>query len=135
MSADLSNSLESSSVREKSSRFNRHGNYTAATSLFLNWRCVRELFAGQVLDENYVMINEENKGLLRIYGEGQGRDDGTLSGTSSCSAILVGSEDPGGDLNDASSDLPWGDYDLGYSNIVDGKFFYNEEDHLGGLTA
>ena len=137
MNANLFDSLEPSPVRETSSGFGRYVNHAAATHKLLNWRCVRELFAGQALDENYVMINEENKGLLRIYGEGQGRDnyDGTLSGTSSCLAILTSSGDPGGNPSDASSDVLWGDCDLGYPNIVDGRFFNNEEDHLGGLTA
>lgn len=49
--------------------------YTAAQNL-LEWDSIRALFPpGKVLTKSYVMDRESNRGLLRLYGCGEGRDD------------------------------------------------------------
>ena len=115
-----------------------HVGHIAATHYLLQWPLVQELLAGKGLDENYVMKIEEAKGLLRIYGRGQGKDtyDGAQSGTPSSPMNLESGEDMDKRSSNASADDEnWGNYDLGRPNIVDGKFFFNDKEHLGGLTA
>jgi hypothetical protein len=133
------NSVDTSTIEETPSGISIHVDHTVAAHRLLNWRVVRELLAGKAPNENYVMEHEERKGLLRIYGKGQGRDtyDGAQSGTPSSPASSASGEDAGRSPNNNPSidDAYWGDHDLGLPNMVDGKFFYNDHVHLGGLTA
>ena len=131
------NILDPNSIEETPYGVSIHVDHTVAVHRLLNWRSVRELLEGKAPNENYVMDNEEKKGLLRVYGKGQGMDtyDGAQSGSPSSPASTVSGEDSSRSPSNASADdATWGD-DLGYPNIVDGKFFYHEKDHLGGLTT
>ena len=112
--------------------------HTVMAQRLLQWRSIKELLANKAPEEDYCMAYEERKGLLRLYGKGQGQDlyDGALSGTPSS---------PGSSASDEanmrsphypmSEDFSWGGRSLGVPNIVDGKYFGNEKFHLGGLTA
>ena len=48
---------------------------TAAQKL-LRWPSIKKLVGSLTNDENYVMREEENRGILRLYGRGEGRDTG-----------------------------------------------------------
>ena len=137
-SPNLLDFQKSDTVIETLSKVGVHVNHTAATHRILGWRCVRDLFADKAPETNYIMDNEKRKGLLRSYGKGLGREiyDELPKKISSGSASSPCSGDPDQYASSASSDDPtWRGYDLGFPNIVDGKFFYDEKDHLGGLTA
>lgn len=112
--------------------------HTVMAQRLLQWRSIKDLLANKAPEEDYAMAYEERKGLLRLYGRGQGQDlyDGAISGTPSS---------PGSSTSDdtnmrspyypLSEDFSWGGRQLGVPNIVDGKFFGNEKVHLGGLTS
>ena len=111
--------------------------HTVMAHRLLHWRSIKELLAGKSLEDDYVMAFEERKGILRLYGKGQGKDsyDGAVSGTASSPASSASDEmGPRSPHDLASQDSCWGDLSLGLPNIVDGKFFQNEKHHLGGLT-
>ena len=110
-----------------------HIDHTTGAHRLLKWRAIAELLAGLRINENYVMEEEEKKGLLRVYGKSQGRDD--YDGARSNNPSSPASTASGEELNRSfgySSEEDWG-FDLGPPNIVDGKYFNNEKDHPGGL--
>ena len=55
-----------------------HTHHTTAAHRLLRWPSIKALLKGRPMSEDYVMEMEERKGLLRVYGRGQGRD--TLDG-------------------------------------------------------
>ena len=102
----------------------------------LNWPTVRRLLEGHpmVLDQDYVIKHEEKKGLLRLYGRGQGIDkwDGAGSGGSGSPASSTSSDDQKGNSSNSLPSL-WG-VDLGLPNMPDGKFSTGQNEHPGGLN-
>jgi hypothetical protein len=50
--------------------------HTTAAHKLLRWPSIKKLVASLTNDENYVMREEENRGILRLYGRGEGRDLG-----------------------------------------------------------
>ena len=123
-------------VEETSAGVSVHIDHTTAVHRLFRWPLIAALFADRrVPKENYVMDNEQRKGLLRIYGKGQGVDryDGALSGAASSPISSISGEDPSQSPSTSSEDDLWG-YELGYPHTIDGRFFNNEKDHPGGLT-
>ncbi|KAI9891276.1 MAG: hypothetical protein M1814_002966 [Vezdaea aestivalis] len=59
--------------------------HTTAAHKLMRWPSIRDLVSAVIDDEDYVIKEEENRGILRLYGRGEGRDTGefTLSGSES----------------------------------------------------
>ncbi|KAI9812570.1 MAG: hypothetical protein M1827_004559 [Pycnora praestabilis] len=53
--------------------------HTTAAQKLLRWPSIQELTQGANQNENYVMQGEEERGLLRVYGRGEGRDPADAS--------------------------------------------------------
>ena len=123
-------------VEETSAGVSVHIDHTTAVHRLFRWPLIAALFEDRrIPKENYVMEHEQRKGLLRIYGKGQGIDryDGAQSGVASSPMSTNSSEDASQSPSTSSDDDLWG-YELGLPHTVDGKFFNNEKDHPGGLT-
>ena len=62
--------------------------HTTGAHRLLRWPTIQALLRRRTLNEDYVMETEERKGLLRLYGRGQGRDmyDGGPGGPASPAA-------------------------------------------------
>ena len=134
MEIDMNSATENGTTEVTSGSI--HVVHATAAHRLLNWPIVQRMLGGYpgALNEDYVMQLEERKGLLRLFGSGQGIDrwDG------------VGSGDPGSPASSTSSDgLKGGSsisfpnsygIDLGFPNMPDGKFFNNQADHPGGLN-
>ena len=112
-----------------------HIDHATGVHRLFKWPLIANLFGRHIPRENYVMENEEKKGLLRIFGKGQGIDryDGSHGGAASSPASSSGGDDPSRSPGNSSEDDLWG-HELGYPLTIDGKFFNNERDHSGGLT-
>ncbi len=115
--------------------------HTTAAQKLLRWPSIQELFSrnGASYDENYVMELEETRGLLRVYGRGEGVDlkDGGQPGPSSPapSTGSVKSEDQAFDPSTPPEGLwgtpPWGT-GFGSPGSGDGRRTYHED--VGGLN-
>ena len=111
---------------------------TGAHNLF-RWKSVQKLMEGRKpLGENFVLEHEERKGLLHLYGRGQGIDtwDGGSS-TGSDSPASNYSEESGSHGQTPPGSVPpetWG-ISMGRPNMPDGKFYGGQAEHPGGLNA
>ena len=112
---------------------------TGAHNLF-RWSAIRTLLEGRLLNENFVMQHETSKGLLRLYGRGQGID--TWDGASSAGpgspasnhsedSTTAGRTPPGSTPPDT-----WGT-SIGRPNHLPdgGKFVAEKVEHPGGLNS
>lgn len=104
--------------------------HTTAAHRLLRWPSVKALVSKSksVLSEDYVMALEEKKGVLRVYGRGEGQDSGDGGHPSSPSASSTSGRSD--ELHEArspapSSDAPWGS---GLSDI-------KAKNEIGGLRA
>jgi hypothetical protein len=116
--------------------------HTTAAHKLLGWDAIKALLPTK-LDPNYVMKGEEDRGLIRIYGRGEGfdKDDGGSGHTDSShssegsrSEEQVGS--PPAALSPTPSEGPWG---TGYSRATsfDIKQTFSSEpnSNWGGLNS
>ncbi|KAI9794155.1 MAG: hypothetical protein M1835_006745 [Candelina submexicana] len=108
--------------------------HTTAAQKLLRWPSIQGLIKGIKVNENYVMDCEENRGLLRLYGKGEGHDvdDGGQPGSSnSPSNSSEGGDTPGSQASSPSESL-WGT-GFGTPNSADFKRAGN--DNVGGLNS
>jgi hypothetical protein len=88
------------------------------------------------LNEDFVMQTEQQKGILRVYGRGQGPDryEGTSSNLSNPSTPTAMEDLTCGGSPGASPPEVWG-RGLGLPNVVNGRYSNNtSDDHPGGLN-
>lgn len=80
--------------------------HTTAAHKLLLWPSIQRLLGPQTFDEDYVMQLEEERGLIRVYGRGEGDDRSDYPGSSSASSASPAREEdyPQG----ASPNVPWG---------------------------
>ena len=111
-----------------------HVDHSTGAHNLLRWPSIRRLLDGRHIPDHYVMQQEERKGLLRIYGKGQGIDtwDGSLTGGPGSPASSTSGEDVTRSPGSSPPDL-WGTT-LGPPNMPDGRFVNNKKDHPGGLN-
>ena len=101
----------------------------------LTWESIKPFVPAQY-SENYVMQHEIKKGLLRIYGKGQGPDNGDMIITGPGSPASHSSSSKSDDYTRSPAPSPpdlWGS-NLGTPNIVNGKYYNDSPDHPGGLN-
>lgn len=107
---------------------------TVGAHRLLRWPTIKALFAHRPLSEDYVMENEMRKGLLRLYGRGQGRDTFDGGQTGPASPSTNSSSGRSDDLSRSPAASPpdlWGT-SLGTPGGLDGR--YAVSDHPGGLN-
>ena len=110
--------------------------HTTAAQKLLRWPSIQELFSRNQTsyNENYVMVLEETRGLLRVYGRGEGGDlgDGGQPGPSSPapSATSVRSEDQAFSPTTPPEGL-WG---TGFGSPISGDPKRTLHEGIGGLT-
>ncbi|MCJ1383288.1 hypothetical protein MMC17_006401 [Xylographa soralifera] len=108
--------------------------HTTGAHRLLRWPTIKSLLKRRPLSEDYVMEMEERKGLIRLYGRGQGRDtyDGAAAGPASpvTSTPSMRSEDVSRSPGSSPPDI-WGTA-LGPPIIQDPRT--PTQDHPGGLN-
>jgi len=108
--------------------------HTTGAHRLLRWPTIKALLKHRMISEDYVMETEERKGLLRLYGRGQGRDtyDGGPGGPASPAASTSSGRSDETARSPASSppDI-WGTA-LYPSTVPD---ITRNQDHPGGLNA
>ncbi len=107
--------------------------HTTAAQKLLRWPSIKSLIRGIKVNENYVMDSEENRGLLRLYGKGEGHDvdDGGQPGsTNSPSNSSEGSETPGSQGSSLPESL-WGN---GFGTPNSADFKRPGQENIGGLN-
>ena len=133
----MANSLDNDTIEETSAGVSIHIDHTTGAHRLFKWKLIADLLSGthRPINENYVMEYEERKGLLRIYGKGQGVDryDGAQNANPSSPISSTSSEDPSRSPPSSDDDL-WG-FELGYPNPFEGAIHNNEVNHPGGLTS
>ncbi|KAL2005985.1 hypothetical protein VTN00DRAFT_9639 [Thermoascus crustaceus] len=60
--------------------------HTTAAHKLLLWPSVQRLLGPQTFDEDYMMQLEEERGLIRVYGRGEGDDQSDYPGSASASS-------------------------------------------------
>lgn len=107
--------------------------HTTGAHRLLRWPTIKYLLKHRTISEDYVMETEEKKGLLRLYGRGQGRDmyDGGPGGPASPAASTSSGRSDDAARSPASSppDI-WGTA-LYPSTVPDPM---RNQDHPGGLN-
>ena len=111
---------------------------TGAHNLF-RWSAIRNLLEGRLLNENFVMQHEMSKGLLRLYGRGQGIDtwDGASSAGPGSPASTHSEESTTAGRTARGSTPPdaWGTSIGRPNHLLEGtKFVADKVDHPGGLN-
>ncbi|MCJ1281742.1 hypothetical protein MMC26_001065 [Xylographa opegraphella] len=108
--------------------------HTTGAHRLLRWPTIKSLLKKRPLSEDYVMEMEERKGLIRLYGRGQGRDiyDGAAPGPASpvTSTPSIRSEDISRSPGSSPPDV-WGTA-LGPPTVQDPRT--STQDHPGGLN-
>ncbi|MCJ1413767.1 hypothetical protein MMC32_000091 [Xylographa parallela] len=108
--------------------------HTTGAHRLLRWPTIKSLLKRRPLSEDYVMEMEERKGLIRLYGRGQGRDtyDGAAAGPASpvTSTPSMRSDDVSRSPGSSPPDI-WGTA-LGPPIIQDPRT--STQDHPGGLN-
>lgn len=110
--------------------------HTTAAQKLLRWPSIQELFSRNQTsyDENYVMELEETRGLLRVYGRGEGADlgDGGQPGPSSPAPSVnsVKSEDQAF----SPSTPPEGLWGTGFASPTSADTKRAVHEGIGGLT-
>ena len=110
--------------------------HTTAAQKLLRWNSIQELFARNQTsyNENYVMQLEETRGLLRVYGRGEGADlgDGGQPGPASpaTSAASVKSDDQAF----SPSTPPEGLWGTGFGSPSSGDTKRTLHEGIGGLN-
>lgn len=110
--------------------------HTTAAQKLLRWPSIQELFSRNQTsyNENYVMELEETRGLLRVYGRGEGADlgDGGQPGPASPapSATSVKSEDQAF----SPSTPPEGLWGTGFGSPISGDTKRAVHEGIGGLN-
>ena len=102
--------------------------HTTAAHELLSWPSIKLLLKDRMPEKDYVQQGEWVRGLLRLYGHGEGanKDDTARAPASpAASAISSNSDEQVG----GSPDFAWG---FDFENPGDGPI---PEDHPGGLTA
>ena len=131
------NALDTDTIEETSAGVSIHIDHTTGAHRLFKWSLIAKLLEGprKKINENYVMENEERKGLLRVYGKGQGVDryDGAQNANASSPSSSASSEDLSRSPSHSSDDDLWG-FELGVPSYVEGKFPI-DSDHPGGLTV
>ena len=108
--------------------------HTTGAHRLLSWPMIKILLKSRMFSEDYVMDTEEKKGLLRLYGRGQGRDtyDGGPGGPASPAASTSSGRSDDTARSPASSPPDvWGSA-LYPSTVQDPM---RAQDHPGGLNA
>ena len=107
--------------------------HTTGAHRLLRWPTIKALLKHRPVSEDYVLETEEKKGLLRLYGRGQGRDlfDGGMGGpTSPATSASSGRSDDTSRSPAASPPDVWGTV-LYPAPVPDAKL---NQDHPGGLN-
>ncbi|KAI9724738.1 MAG: hypothetical protein M1812_000013 [Candelaria pacifica] len=107
--------------------------HTTAAQKLLRWPSIQSLIRGIKVNENYVMDCEESRGLLRLYGKGEGHDvdDGGQPGSiNSPSNSSVGGDTPGSQASSPPESL-WG---AGFGTPNSAGFKMPTHDNVGGLN-
>ena len=122
--------------------------HTTAAHRLLRWPSIKALLKRRPVNEDYVMQFEERKGLLRIYGKGQGRDplddnivgpmrypgaSSQIASSSPATSSPSGKSDDTGRSQTQLSPSLWGTGGFAPPNPPDGKS-PSEWDHPGGLN-
>ena len=71
--------------------------HTTAAHKLLRWPLIRNLLSGSAWDEDYVMRMERNRGVIRVYGSGEGDDEidhDSLSDDSPSAQLPLAQQDP-----------------------------------------
>ena len=109
--------------------------HTTGVHRLLQWATIKEMVVPRFAREDYVMETEERKGLLRVYGRGQGRDlyDGGHVGPASpaTSSASGRSDEAARSPASSSSDLH-GSLGLPSPPAMDARDY--PHDHPGGLN-
>ena len=108
--------------------------HTTGAHRLLRWPRIKSLLRRRPLSEDYVMEMEERKGLIRLYGRGQGRDtyDGAAAGPASpvTSTPSMRSDDVSRSPGSSPPDV-WGTA-LGPPSCQGPRM--SNQDHPGGLN-
>lgn len=86
--------------------------HTTAAHKLLLWPSIRRLLAPKEIDEDYVMRLEEERGLIRVYGRGEGDDRSDYERAAASSPSTTNSSSPNWEddyhTQGASPNGPWG---------------------------
>ncbi|KAL1967833.1 hypothetical protein VTN77DRAFT_2522 [Rasamsonia byssochlamydoides] len=104
--------------------------HTTAAHKLLLWPSIRRLLAPKEIDEDYVMKLEEERGLIRVYGRGEGDDRSDYEQGTASSPSTTNSSSPNWEedyhTQGASPNGPWG---TGLPTTTS----HRPRDHVGGL--
>jgi hypothetical protein len=86
--------------------------HTTAAHKLLLWPSIRRLLAPKEVDGDYVMKMEEERGLIRVYGRGEGDDRSDYERGTTSSPSTTNSSSPNWEedyhVQGASPNVPWG---------------------------
>ncbi|THC89533.1 hypothetical protein EYZ11_011022 [Aspergillus tanneri] len=104
--------------------------HTTAAHKLLMWPSIRRLLLPKEYDEDYVMKLEEKRGLIRVYGRGEGDDTSDDVGMPTASVT----PNPGPDDNYTHTSSPNGPWGVGAASTQQ-KLLDNGLDESGTLTT
>ena len=107
---------------------------TAAHKLLTHWTAIKPFYEG-LFDENYarhyVMLEERNRGVLRIFGRGEGHDTNTSKPRQYANSPSNYSEQDSNSVSSNSTDGYWG---TGFDSISNAGPAGGPENFMGGLN-
>jgi hypothetical protein len=104
--------------------------HTTAAHKLLLWPSIKRLLAPKEVDEDYVMKLEEERGLIRVYGRGEGDDRSDFDRDRGAASPSTNSSSPCWDddcTQAASPNLIWG------TGLLTSTLPYRPRDQVGGL--
>ena len=102
--------------------------HTTAAHKLLRWQSIRNMMRDNPCDENYVMELEEERGIIRLYGRGEGADSGDYGSDWTSDG---GSSDPDGGAPCPFSHGVWG---IGYAIPGSAQRRRRPYESIGGLN-
>ena len=110
--------------------------HTTAAHRLLRWPSIQALLRHRPVNEDYVMEMEERKGLLRIYGRGQGREflDGGLLGAGSPASSMRSARSEEHYRTSASASPPQTLWGSGFGPPPPSDPRHPGQPHIGGLN-
>lgn len=107
---------------------------TAAHKLLTHWSAIKpfyETLFDETYAKNYVMLEEKNRGVMRIFGQGEGHDDNTGKPRLYACSPSVQSEFGSTTSSSARTDGFWG---VGFDSPVNNSPGGGSENLIGGLN-
>ncbi|KKA18870.1 clr-1 [Rasamsonia emersonii CBS 393.64] len=108
--------------------------HTTAAHKLLLWPSIRRLLAPKEIDEDYVMKLEEERGLIRVYGRGEGDDRSDYERGAASSPSTTNSSSPNWEedyhTQGASPNGPWG---TGLPATTSSTTSHRPREGVGGL--